>query len=166
METKFLFSYGSNDEKQLGDRLGRPIIEVKKAKVIGYKRIFTNSDYSKDNGGVATLKYTGNDTDDVLGYVTKLTENEFKILDLYEGVANFKYKRIQIKVIIKDNQKKYTIHATAYVMTKHFLKRESIGYLKPTDEYLEKVAKTINTGGWRRHTGMKFTKKDIPLNLY
>lgn len=160
-----IFNFGSNNPQRLKERLGRtiPLDSIVKAKILGYKRHFTNSKHSRDKGGVATL-IPSTISDDVLGYVTYLTENELQILDKFEGVSTGKYERKQFQVLIYNQSSVRKLNVIAYVMTDAFMKNKTIGYLQPSDEYLRHVLATIHAGGWMKKGGHLFLLEHIPLH--
>lgn len=166
-DTHYLFCYGSNNPQQLKERLGRTVTIKYKAKALRKKRFFTNSyaAVSQGKGGVVTM-LPGDVGDTVLGYVTEVTENELKILDIYEGVQYKKYERIILTVHVRENSgREYPISVFTYVMTKDFIENRSVGKLKPSSDYLRKIVETVNGAGWRKRDGSKFCPEDFyPTN--
>lgn len=188
-----LFSYGSNNIQQLASRLGisedqlrsswpldsccvepgrrchswgsRPIYKAKLPKA---KRIFTNSQIAIRNGktGVATIISSNSSSDCVLGFAIQLTEQELLKLDEFEGVRYGKYLRTSFKIKIILDRQYIDAYAVAYVIPSQFLANKCVGYVQPSDHYLASVACTINDGGWYKNNGARFTKDDIPLNIY
>jgi len=139
-----LFSYGSNNPTQLGERLGRPIGGTA-AYLEGYGRVFRA--WSKRwNGGVASLEPDPART--TYGYVEKVTEKDLEILDGYEKG----YERTPFKVQVAKGNTYVTKTAIAYVCPNKI-------YNKPSQQYLEAVVKTINAF-WEEG---KVTVSDIPL---
>lgn len=141
-----LFSYGSNNPTQLGERLGRPIGGTA-ARLEGYGRVFRA--WSKRwNGGVASLEPDLSRT--TYGYVEKVTEQELAILDGYE--KGYQRTPLQVQVAKGDGWTPKT--AIAYICLNQT-------YNKPSRQYLEAVVKTINAF-WSGDNGT-VTVEDIPL---
>jgi hypothetical protein len=140
-----LFSYGSNNPTQLGERLGRPI-GGKAAFLEGYGRVFRA--WSKRwNGGVASLEEDSSRK--TYGYVERVTEEELKILDGWEKG----YQRIPFQVHVAKGDGWETKTAIAYVCL-------SKTYNKPSRQYLEAIIKTINAFWSDDH---EITVDNIPL---
>lgn len=128
----WLFSYGSNDPQQLGERLNREFVDGTGAWLEGYGRVFRG--YSQRwGGGVASL-----DKDrsrNVYGWVTKVTNADLSTLDRFEGVASGNYRRITVHVKTLDGDE---VDAIAYVSN-------SREFNKPSQAYLKAVVKTISS---------------------
>lgn len=155
-----IFSYGSNNPDQLFNRLDHKIENTYKAKILNTARVFTNSKNSASKGGVATLIQCPGE--DVLGFVFSASFEDIEKLNKFEGVPN-KYILVKVPVLVHTDTSTLQINVYAYVMSKDFLKTKAIGYVKPSNEYLEKITKTINVH-WRRNNGTEFTSSDIPLH--
>lgn len=141
-----LFSYGSNNPTQLGERLGRPI-KGTAAYLEGYSRVFRA--WSKRwNGGVASLEPDPSRT--TYGYVERVTEKELKILDGWE--RGYQRTPFQVQAASGDNWETKT--AIAYVCLDKT-------YNKPSQEYLEAIVNTINSF-WSEED-QTVTIDDIPL---
>lgn len=140
-----LFSYGSNNPTQLGERLGRPI-SGRAAFLEGYGRVF-RAWSQRWNGGVASLEEDPSRT--TYGYVEKVTEDELKILDGWEKG----YQRTPFQVQVARGDGWETKTAIAYVCL-------SKTYNKPSQQYLEAIVKTINAFWSDDH---EITVDDIPL---
>jgi len=140
-----LFSYGSNHPKQLSERIGR---RVKGAPAFapGMCRVFRGWS-QRWEGGVASLEAGACTT---FGYVAKVTEDELRILDQYEGIASGNYRRSTVKVTVGAEEKS----AIAYIATS---RKKS----KPSEAYLEAVALTIGTF-WSGEGG-PVRVRDIPI---
>jgi len=122
-----LFSYGANYPARLTKTLGHGI-ETWKAYAPGYERVFRG--YSKRwGGGVASLLL--NPEAETLGYVTRVTAADLRILDAREEVPTA-YLRVEIPVVINQGP----TEAWAYIA------RSPLFY-PPTKRYLEAVAATV-----------------------
>ena len=153
----YLFCYGSNNPKQLSERLGRKLEprNIKAAYAENWGRVFRG--YSnKWGGGVATLVKDKNRN--CYGYCVKVSDDELDILDSYEGVPkSYKRKNIQVRVRSLDNK----VETGDY-----FQPRSVVVYLAnskeknpPSNEYLKAIALTINTK-WDNN-GKKVKPSDI-----
>lgn len=132
MANQWLFSYGSNGQEQLSQRLGRDVRPVA-AFVDGYWRVFRGSS-KKWGGGVASLaKKAGGTT---YGNAARVTDADLARLDVFEGVAAGKYERIALPVMVRSNGGFVRERGVAYVAT-------SKTYGAPTMDYLEAVAKNV-----------------------
>jgi hypothetical protein len=146
---QYLFSYGSNNPKQLEERLGRKVKTIG-AYIEGMARIFVG--HSKRwEGAVASIEKQPGKT--VYGLAAKVTANDLATMDGFEGVASGKYKRIKVKANLQDGTE---IVAVAYVST-------SSERGTPSKEYLRAVAKTISAH-WRGDDGEPIKISDIKIN--
>lgn len=131
----YLFSYGSNNKDQLEERLKIKIKEVIPAYYPNHTLAF-GSWSKKWDGAVGTV--TSLKGENVYGYLTFLTDQELDRLDEYEGVQFGKYERKRIRVVLKDQTRKFAI---CYVLTpKHYT---WLG--PPNHRYLEAIHKTQST---------------------
>ena len=133
---KYLFSYGSNNPQQLAKRLNK-IIDLNKVIPVYYPRHKLSFGYfsKKWNGGVATILSSNTTKDKVYGYIIPLNNEEFKIIDKFEGIIDNIYKQKKITVISKNN-KQY--QAICYILTSKYNK----DFIKPSNDYLIAVKKT------------------------
>lgn len=164
----YVFFYGSKNKNAVEAIIGRRLPFVGKARVTGVKRVFTNSKYAKLHGkdGVATLITTGCEFDEVLGILFRLTQSDIKNIDKKEGVHKGKYEKKKIIVEIKSGNEVDYIQALCYVMTKKTLEG-LVGYLEPSNRYLEEIAMTLNDAGWKKRDRgnlRPFVRNDIPLH--
>lgn len=146
----YLFSYGSNNTTQLGQRLGRTVYGIP-AVLRGYRRVFRGMS-QKWGGGVASLERTSDAS--TFGYITDVTGDELDVLDVYEGVNSGKYRRVKVVVEALESSGYRKMPATCYISTSRM-------YNEPSRKYLEAVAKTISEF-WTGGLG-PVTWKDIPL---
>jgi cation transport regulator ChaC len=122
-----LFSYGSNYPARLVHHLGHGI-ETWRASAPGFERVFRG--YStRWGGGVASL--FPNSNAETLGYVTRVTAADLRVLDAREEVPNA-YVRWEIPVVIDQGP----TEAWAYIARSH-------EFYPPSQAYLEAVAKTL-----------------------
>jgi hypothetical protein len=128
----WLFSYGSNSGEQLSERLGRRV-KPRASYVVGYRRVFRGKS-QRWGGGVASLKKNAAGT--TYGALTEVRAGDLEKLDVFEGVASGKYRRIDVWAYVKEGGEWKPVVATAYVST-------SDTYGQPTRAYLEAVAKTV-----------------------
>ena len=138
----YLFCYGSNSLSQLKKRLNKKDLEVKKAYLPNYARIFSGHS-NKWNGGTASI-IKAPDHFMVKGTLIYLFENDLKKLDKFEGahknpnpfskIDNI-YRREYITVRNSDNQ---NIPCITYIKNNH----NWMSY--PSNEYLDAVK--INMG--------------------
>jgi len=124
-----LFSYGSNDKRQLAKRLGRRV-EPEPGYVRGYRRVFRGFS-RKWGGGVASLERHRESI--TYGALVPIDEEELAILDRYEGVATGNYQRHEATVERPDQE---PVLAVVYIAT-------SPEYNEPTRAYLEQIARTV-----------------------
>ena len=144
----FLFSYGSNNPKQLSDRLEYWVRGAQGAYADGWQRVFRG--YSRNwGGGVASLLRKSGST--TYGYVAPVTAEDLDLLDRYEGVRSGNYKRQQITVTTADGEE---IRAVAYIS-------RSREFNEPTKAYLRATAKTI--GQFWSGSGGPVKVSDIPI---
>ena len=144
----FLFSYGSNNPKQLSERLEYSVRGAQGAYADGWQRVFRG--YSRNwGGGVASLLRKSGST--TYGYVAPVTAEDLDILDRYEGVRSGNYKRQQITVTTADGEE---IRAVAYIS-------RSREFNEPTKAYLRATAKTI--GQFWSGSGGPVKVSDIPI---
>ncbi|AYV85655.1 MAG: hypothetical protein Satyrvirus28_13 [Satyrvirus sp.] len=153
-----IFCYGSNNPEQLQNRLGHAVGATYKARMVNAARVFTNS-FGSQNGVATLIKCPG---EDVLGLIFMATADDIKKLDQFEGSPH-KYALKKVNVLVYENSNFVEKEVFAYIMTDTFLKTHAAGYLKPSDEYLAKIVKTLNTH-WRKHGGKKFEPHHIPLH--
>lgn len=98
----YYFAYGSNmDQKQMKERCPRSIL-VGKAVLENYQLAFTIYSPERKCGCADIVKSLG---DKVYGLLYKLTDNDLKNLDGYEGCPDH-YRRITICVIDELREKK------------------------------------------------------------
>jgi len=139
-----LFCYGSNHIEQVRSRVNNFTLISYKCELPFYKRIFAGRAESWQNGGVASIMYTGNPRNSCRGTYVFLTDDEFKKMDKFEGVYSTnpydKTRRINAycrqNVLLKsqDNQ---LINAIAYVKT------DDTWLNYPSSEYLKSCYKNM-----------------------
>lgn len=144
----YLFSYGSNSPRQLGERLDKSI-RGQPAYVEGYLRAFRGWS-RKWQGGVATLIKAKDPNGKTYGYITKVTEADLDILDGYEGVPT-NYRRKTLTVTTNEGDE---VEAIAYIAT-------SKDRNQPSNAYLDAVAETISS--FWSEGGRTITRKDITI---
>ena len=112
---KYLFSYGSNNLEQLSERLNKKI-NLNDVIAVYYPRHKLSFGYfsEKWNGGVATILSSNTTKDKVYGFIIPLSNEDFKILDKFEGIHDNIYKQKTIKVISK---KELQYKAICYILT-------------------------------------------------
>lgn len=147
--SEYLFSYGSNNPKQLEERLNKKINTLIPAYYPNHILAFGST--SKNwLGGVATMIPSRNNNnnnnnnsnssiltikDNVFGYLTLVSKDDLVRLDVFEAVKIGKYIRKQIKVKKLDNS---TVLAYAYFLTPRFIEWKG----PPSQAYLEAIYKT------------------------
>lgn len=125
----YVFSYGSNNKKQLEKRLNKKIKQnPTPAYIENYTRIFCYYS-SKWKGSVASIHYEKNAI--TFGSMINLTERELKILDTYE--TNYKRKILNV---YDNNFNPYK--AFVYICND----TNFVSY--PSNEYLNAIYKNIN----------------------
>jgi predicted NUDIX family NTP pyrophosphohydrolase/cation transport regulator ChaC len=144
----YLFSYGSNNPRQLASRLGHALPETIGAYAQGYHRAFRGWSQSW-GGGVATLIKSKGDR--AFGYVTTVTKGDLCLLDKYEGVDSGHYDRIEIPVRLVSGER---VPALVYVSN-------SKEPNPPSQAYLNAIAETISPF-WRGQEG-PITVRDISV---
>jgi hypothetical protein len=132
-----LFSYGSNNPKQLADRLGHSF-NSEAAYLPGYQRVFRGFS-QRWGGGTASMQKASGGA--VFGYVAQVSAADLAQLDRFEGVGLGIYRRSKVKPIVDGSR----VDAIAYIHT-------SREFNRPTDAYLDAVAKTIGSF-WRGEHG-------------
>lgn len=148
----WLFSYGSNSKAQLKTRLGRTV-KVYGAFCDGVARIFVGHS-QKWNGAVASLENRKGNT--VYGSACNLNEEDFKVLDTFEGVAAGKYKRVKKTITIAaDDKHDFKVEAICYISTSSVTGA-------PSKEYLSAVASNVGEF-WTNDDGSKVTAKDFSV---
>jgi len=141
------FAYGSNmDSKRLECRIGRQNLEWKVDFMRDYRLTFDKP--AGDGSGYANIQPCQGET--VYGVLYRLTRDELKRLDRYEGVPTGHYYRGKVEVVACDGS---IVEAETYFAckTKKGLKprRDYLQHLvygaekhKLPDEYVEKLRKT------------------------
>lgn len=128
----FLFSYGSNSPEQLSDRLGRRVT-AQPAVLHGMRRVFRGASRGWGGAPASLIRKPGSVT---YGNVVSVTEDQLRIIDRYEGVGSGQYRRIAVKVQVKEGRRLTTVDAVAYVATSRRRGR-------PTQAYLQAVADNV-----------------------
>jgi gamma-glutamylcyclotransferase (GGCT)/AIG2-like uncharacterized protein YtfP len=154
----FLFCYGSNNTRQLAERLGH-VVCARPAMLVNRQRVFRGKS-RRWGGGVATL-VPGKGMQ-VLGTLVEVDKNDLKMLDQVEGVAQGAYVRRNVQAIVVEEavrgRKAKTREVTAYVYL-----ATSKEFHAPSREYLEACAKTV--GEFWKDDGKKVTWKSFPVLL-
>lgn len=144
----WLFSYGSNSPSRLQSRLGHELDEVKAAYAPEYKRAFRG--FSRTwGGGVATLIPRRGAT--TYGYIARVSDEDLRALDRFEGVAAGVYKRDKITVETKTGP----VSAVVYLHT-------SRQFNEPTRDYLNAIVDTIRAF-WFNKDGSTVQVSDIGI---
>lgn len=126
--TRYLFCYGSNNPKQLAERLERSVT-TKRAVAPDYQRVYRG--YSqKWQGGVASIQKKKGAM--CFGLVVGFSKDDEKKMDYYEGYP-YAYKKKTIKVIVDDEE----IDAIAYIAV-------SKEWHAPSKAYLQAIYKTVS----------------------
>jgi hypothetical protein len=163
--SEYLFSYGSNNPKQLEERLNKKITTIIPAYYPNHILAFGST--SKNwLGGVATMIPSRNNSnrnnsnssnltikDNVFGYLTLLSKDDLVRLDVFEAVKIGKYIRKQIKVKKLDNT---TILAYAYFLTPRFIEWKG----SPSQAYLEAIYKTQSIFWKKQFIVINITRAD------
>lgn len=152
--TEYLFSYGSNNPKQLEERLHKKINTIIPAYYPNHIIAFGST--SKNwLGGVATMIPTNNQiiNNNVFGYLTLLTKDDLTRLDVFEAVKIGKYVRKKIKVNTIDNN---VILAHAYFLTPSFIKWQG----PPSQAYMEAIFKTQSIFWKKQFIVINITRAD------
>ena len=132
----------------------KKIYDVKQVKLKGFK-----FEFNKDGGvGIILNNYMSPKKPEaitysnimprkngvVFGVIYSCTEEEFEILDGYEGTQSGHYKRFPVNVV--DVQTGKTYKATTYVACEDKIVKPP-PYLRPTNEYLEFI---LQGGRWHK----------------
>ena len=164
--SEYLFSYGSNNPKQLEERLNKKITTIIPAYYTNHIIAFGST--SKNwLGGVATMIPSRNNNnnsnsnnssnltikDNVFGYLTLLSKDDLVRLDVFEAVKIGKYIRKQIKVKKLD---KSTVLAYAYFLTPRFIEWKG----PPSQAYLEAIYKTQSIFWKKQFIVINITRAD------
>jgi hypothetical protein len=160
--TEYLFSYGSNNPKQLEERLNKKITTIIPAYYTNHILAFGSISINW-LGGVATMIPSRNNNssnstnltikDNVFGYLTLLSKDDLVILDVFEGVKIGKYIRKEIKVKKIDNS---TVLAYAYFLTPQVFKWKR----PPSQAYLEAIYKTQSIFWKKQFIVINITRAD------
>jgi hypothetical protein len=132
-----VFSYGSNNPKQIADRTGAPARALYAAVAPGYKRVFRGWSNTW-NGGVATI--VPSTSRPAYGLVADLSDAQVRELDKYEGVGSGYYTKETIPVTIYDYRTPgpQTVRVLAYI-------KNGGAFNPPSRAYLKSIVKTIGT---------------------
>jgi len=152
----YLFSYGSNNTKQLAERLGH-VVCAHPGLVVNRQRVFRGHS-KKWGGGTATL--VPGKGQQVMGTLVEVDKADLEKLDAYEGVAQGKYVRKNVQVHLVESAKKGSKAKTKEITAYAYL-ATSKDAAEPTREYLEAVAKTV--GEFWTVEGKKPTWKSFPI---
>ena len=99
LENTYVFCYGSNHPEQLSRRLGAKIDDLVSRSISctlpGFKRVYTGAARTWAGGSVANI--VSHPESEVLGYAVRMTANEIKQLDVYEGYPHW-YTRIPVQL--------------------------------------------------------------------
>lgn len=164
--SEYLFSYGSNNPKQLEERLNKKITTIIPAYYPNHILAFGSISINW-LGGVATMIPSRNNNnrnnssnstnltikDNVFGYLTLLSKGDLVKLDVFEGVKIGKYIRKEIKVKKIDNS---TVLAYAYFLTPRVIKWKR----PPSQAYLEAIYKTQSIFGKKQFIVICITRAD------
>lgn len=122
----YLFAYGSLSPEILAKDVGLPIVIC----AAGFlpKHIMTFSSQTKKwNGGVASVLYTGNRSDMIIGIVYDISSRQLEQLDRIEGPM---YARALVHVQLRENR---SLPCQMYVKT------QDLSPVVPSQEYLEHI---------------------------
>lgn len=129
------FSYGSNNVKQLQNRLAKTNLTVYPGWLDNYHKTYVG--YNKNwDSRVATLVKSSEDL--VLGSLVYLSDKDLSILDTYEP----HYNRISLKVTIIINDKSQLIDAIGYIHKK--IKNPVVNKYPVSTKYLKACYDNIN----------------------
>jgi len=141
------FAYGSNmDSKRLESRIGRKNLEWEVGCLQDYRLTFDKP--AKDGSGYANIQPCQGEI--VYGVLYRLTREELKKLDKFEGVCKHHYYRRTVKVKTRDGS---IVEAETYFASKPVQGlKPRLDYLQHLicgaeehglpDEYVEKLKKT------------------------
>ena len=135
-----LFCFGSNNPRQLTQRVGPPK-GIYAAFAPYHKRVFRG--WSRNwQGGVATL--VPSTSRPAYGYAAELSMAQIKDMDEYEGVSSGLYTRrlinVVVDIVVYDQDAPQGEERQAYAYLK-----ESTEFNAPSLDYLKAVAATIGT---------------------
>ena len=135
MADVWYFAYGSNvNPEQMKERIGE-FKEAVKATLIGFKLVFRG--YSpRWNGAPADIEPSRESV--VYGVLYRISEDQLKELDSYEGFPNF-YKHEMVEVLTEAGRK---IQAVTYVRTR----KEPCS--KPSKRYVETIIRGLRAHGY------------------
>jgi hypothetical protein len=166
--SEYLFSYGSNNPKQLEERLNKKITTIIPAYYPNHILAFGSISINW-LGGVATMIPSRNNNnnnnnnssnstnltikDNVFGYLTLVSKDDLVKLDVFEAVKIGKYIRKQIKVKKLDNS---TVLAYAYFLTPQVIKWKR----PPSQAYLEAIYKTQSIFWKKQFVVINITRAD------
>lgn len=146
----YLFSYGSNNPKQLEQRLERNLSGVWPAICFGREKAYRG--WSNNwGGGVATLNKKKGQS--AYGYVLEVSEVDLKKLDRFEGVRSGNYYRTTASITVYDDE----FEDGEMVIECIFYKASSREFNSPSLDYLKANLKTLNS--FWTNKGKKFTLK-------
>ncbi len=126
---KWYFAFGSNmSSKRIKDRIGR-FPERVPGLLNDFKLVFNKkAGRNADAEGYASVVPAAGSK--VEGILYQLTDDEFKVLNRYEGVSSGHYQRDNVEVIRTDNNER--VDAIIYVACARYVSDK----LKPSREYL------------------------------
>lgn len=144
----WLFSYGSNDPSQLSRRIGRDVRDGQAAFVDGYERVFRGWSSTRQCGVASLKKKHGART---FGWAARVSADELRELDRYEGVGSGCYRRMKLKIQLPGG----AVSGMAYVST-------SDEHNAPSRAYLESCARCVGSF-WSSEGGRAVRPEDFPV---
>lgn len=125
-------AYGSNmNLKQMEHRCSKSTV-IGNGKLIGYKLVFNVH---------ADILYTGNKKDFVPVVIWEINDDDWEMLDIYEGFPTYYTKEI-VSVITDDGMDNKIVNAIVYVMTDG-----EKGFEMPYDGYFYTIVNGYNNNG-------------------
>lgn len=125
----FLFCYGSNNPKQLEERLERRV-KTYPAFILGYQRIYRGWS-NKWQGGVGSLKKMPGKI--CYGLAVEVDKHDIENMDYYEGYPSY-YSKKHIKGYVNGESEKMLVYLA-----------KSKEWNAPSVAYLKAIYKTVST---------------------
>jgi gamma-glutamylcyclotransferase (GGCT)/AIG2-like uncharacterized protein YtfP len=129
---KWYFAYGSNmNPERIKERLDRKP-KAKRGRLGGYRLAFNKIADGKTGIGYANI--VASEGDVVFGVLYSVTEEDLRLLDIFEGVADGHYFRANVTIVLDGGEE---LLATTYMACQN----RTAQSLKPTREYLKHLLK-------------------------